>query len=111
MLLVIRAGNSAGPQGRSPGKTNEVMREIKTVGKAIAGAIKACGGNRITQEAAKAASVELLKSSKDPMQAVENAQAFMNLSALNQELERCGLVKTERTLSALMTEVQAQLEA
>ena len=87
------------------------MREIKVVGKELAKAIKACNGGRITQEQAKVSQRALLLSNKDADIACSNAEVFMNLSALNQELERCGLVKTERTLSALMTEVAAQLKA
>ena len=84
------------------------MRNIQTTATAIASAIRACNGGRISQEAARAAMESLTKVSA-PDELVDNLATLLNLSALNQELERCGLVKTERTLSALMAAVKAAL--
>lgn len=84
------------------------MRNISVVSAAIANAIKTCNGQRITQEAAKTAMGEIAAKS-DPADLVDNLSVMLNLSALNQDLERAGLVKTERTLSALMAGVKAAL--
>jgi hypothetical protein len=80
------------------------MRNIDKTAEAIARAIKACNGQRITADAAKAEMATLLKDS-DPQEAVDNASVFMNISALNQELERHAYVTTERSKSALMSAV------
>lgn len=85
------------------------MRNIKLISKALAGAIRASGGNRITADAAKAAMREIMQGVGDGDLA-DHLSPLMNLSALNQELERSGLVACDRKLSALMQGVKAELE-
>ena len=84
------------------------MRNIEVCSAAIAAAIRASNGNRITSEAAKAAKGEIIRLSS-PEDMLDNLETFSNLSALNQGLERVGLVSTERTLSALETAIKAKL--
>ena len=75
---------------------------------AIASALRANGAKRITQEQANMALKSALADAA-PEQIVDVASTFMNLSALNQELERHGLITTERSLPALLAEVKRQL--
>lgn len=89
------------------------MRDINTVGASLARAIRACNGNRITQEAAQAEQARLmmdgLAAGLPPAQISENCSCYLNISALNQDLERHGVVKTDRAVPAYITVVKAEL--
>lgn len=84
------------------------MRNVNVCAQSIAQAIKSCNGQRITQEAAQSAMKDLIVKSK-PDELADNMTCWLNLSALNQELERHGLVKTERAVPALIGAVKAEL--
>jgi hypothetical protein len=84
------------------------MRNTQLIANHVAVAIKSCGGGRITTEAAKVA-MQALGTASQPSDMVENMAVFFNLSALNQELERCGIVRAERTLTALQAQIRDAL--
>ena len=106
--LFLSSEISPGASAGKPGRTTNRMRNIEVCATAVANAIRASNGNRITTDAAKAAKGEIIKASA-PEDMLDNLETFSNLSALNQGLERVGLVSTERTLSALETAIKAKL--
>jgi len=80
--------------------------EIKAA--AIAAAIRASNNGAITADAHRALVAQVAKDSPGEEMAA-NVVAVSNLAALNQELERYGLIRRERTLPALMSAVKTLL--
>lgn len=84
------------------------MRNLSICSAAIARAIKASNGGRLNNEAHKALMADILKTSS-PDESIENVTSVGNLSALNQELERYGLITTVRELPAFYKAVKDEL--
>jgi len=85
-----------------------MAKQNEVVAPAVARAIKASKGARIDSEGHKALIRDIVGSS-DPDSLADNVAAVSNLSALNQEAERYGLIKTERDLPAFWRAVQAAM--
>ncbi len=85
-----------------------MARNIETLAPAIARAILASNGHRLSAEQHKSLLADVANTSK-PTDLVDNLTSLGNLSALNQEWERFGLVTTERDIPAMIVQIKASL--
>lgn len=85
-------------------------RNITVCARAIARRLHANNGMRLTSQDHDEIIGEIMSApGQTPGEVRAGVVSLNNLSALNQELERAGLARTERTLNALQSQIGAEL--
>lgn len=88
------------------------MRDLALLGRVLAGAINATGGKRLTQEQVSGliATIVTMQPPLAPDVLRATIEPLLNVSQLNQELERFGLVVTDRAEPALIAAIRTAMK-